>query len=792
MERLIHSRLCRVFSVILVSTAALYAQMSFAQDPGIQDICMEDRAVQEGQVNHLNCTANDINIASASNIVITHIDGNPVAPGTDTCVSGKDVTFEADFDVVSTASARYDIGLYFNREGGEDARSGSCNIYTLNDTYSTNASELDGDSCWDAEQGAQIVHSSTITTTCIDSDGDGQLNLPNCVSWRQPGANELCEDATGAFPGAPSKCNCNDEFNVPIFIQPDPPIVTKSITQGTTDTGTEPGQTFSYTVEIKPDPSTGNSVFVTKLEDVLSSSTDPSAGAIQTFLLNDGTSNDVGVTKGYYTLMSSGLASACENLSLPYEIPPESIGLKCTFKVHISDSDLPNIPDPEKFENFIRATILDENDDPVGDNFCFSPSTAGTPNPNCSNEIVVSLTNQPPAVTVEKTADKSEVLEPGETVVFTFDITNDSGAHDSPIALESLIDTIYGDLSLIGADSDCLDDPVTIAKDATYTCTLTAWVSGDAGDSFTNVVTAMVRDDENDTATDTDDHTVAVLDVPSAITLVKTANPTSVNETGDNPDLYRDVDYTFLFTVKSQIEIEPGVFVAASDTVTFSSLIDDPFGDLTGDCMVTSKNGNPIAPVALNGFELDPGEFASCTMTLQVQGNAGDNHLNVATISGTDEDEQPVSAMDSETVTFDPLAPDTDMAFATSLLVVIELTNASEVDDVTLTALTVKGENVFAFDGMNDEFNLLNTGGTYNGVTYSACNYGAEMQYSGSGLGLNVYSCAFTLELKPGLENTDDIEFLSQGALNGVVATVTDDEGDTLTNFVSVEVNTLE
>lgn len=789
MERLIHSRLIRILSIGLMSTAALYGQNALAQDPGIQSICMEDRAVAEGQVNHLNCTANDINIAQASNIVITHIDGQPVDPGTTTCVSDKDVTFEADFDVVSTASARYDIGLYFNREGGPDARNGTCNIYTLDGTNTVNASNLDGgnDSCWDVEQDEMVVHSTTITTTCIDSDGDGQLNLPNCVSWRQPGANELCTDPTDAYPGAPSKCNCDDDFNVPIFIQPDPPVITKSVTPST---GTEPGQTFKYTVEIKPAPATGNSVFVTKIEDVLSSSTNGDGDV--TFLLNDGTSSDIGTTSSYYTLMSSGEGlKSCENITLPYEIPPSSIGLTCTFKVQINDSDLPNIPDPEKFENFIRATIVDENDDPVGDNLCDAPSTAVTPNPNCSNEITVTLTNVAPAVTVVKSADKSEVLEPGEYVEFTFDVTNNSGAHDSPIALESLVDSIYGDLSIIGADSDCLDSPEFIAQGATYTCTLTAWVGGDAGDSFTNVVTATVRDDENDTATDTDSHMVAVLDVPSAITLDKSANPTSVPETGDNPTLYRDVEYTFLFAVKSQIEIETGVFVDASDTVTFSSLTDNMFGNLTADCMVDTVDGGSVTPTPLFGFELEPGQNASCTITLSIQGNAGGSHVNIATIEGTDEDGLPVSAMNDETVTFTPLAPDTDMAFATSMLVVIELSNASEVDNVTFTNLTVQDVNVN--DVGNAQFTIINEGGTYNDNYYPACNVGATGEVLGySGSATSVYACAFTIELKPGLENTAAIDFLAQGALNGIVATVTDDEGDTSVNFVSVEVHTVE
>ena len=49
---------------------------------------------------------------------------------------------------------------------------------------------------------------TSITLQCADADGDGTVDLPNCTSWRQPGANDLCLSPLAAFPGAPSKCRC--------------------------------------------------------------------------------------------------------------------------------------------------------------------------------------------------------------------------------------------------------------------------------------------------------------------------------------------------------------------------------------------------------------------------------------------------------------------------------------------------------------------------------------------------------------------------------------------------------
>jgi hypothetical protein len=62
-----------------------------------------------------------------------------------------------------------------------------------------------------------------ITILCLDNDGDGFADLPNCTSWRIPGANDLCLSPLAAYPGAPSKCRCGviniSEIPVPKTIE---------------------------------------------------------------------------------------------------------------------------------------------------------------------------------------------------------------------------------------------------------------------------------------------------------------------------------------------------------------------------------------------------------------------------------------------------------------------------------------------------------------------------------------------------------------------------------------------
>jgi hypothetical protein len=76
--------------------------------------------------------------------------------------------------------------------------------------------------------------------SCTKAPGTDKLQLPYCLSWRQPGANEFCEApteangsdglphtaddviSTDAFPGSPSKCRCDDNFFIDVTVTPPP------------------------------------------------------------------------------------------------------------------------------------------------------------------------------------------------------------------------------------------------------------------------------------------------------------------------------------------------------------------------------------------------------------------------------------------------------------------------------------------------------------------------------------------------------------------------------------------
>ena len=160
---------------------------------------------------HLVCTANDINLASVSDIVI--------APDDDGCTgAGDTVTFSAKFTFDLTAQARYDLGMWFGTRGQVSARTGTCTVFTP--PPGDPAVDLDGDKCGDIDAAHDpLILELELTVDCVAGAGN-KLALPYCGSWRQKGKGSKyeCNEPIMAYPGTPSKCKCDDEFTVDIDV----------------------------------------------------------------------------------------------------------------------------------------------------------------------------------------------------------------------------------------------------------------------------------------------------------------------------------------------------------------------------------------------------------------------------------------------------------------------------------------------------------------------------------------------------------------------------------------------
>ena len=339
------------------------------------------------------------------------------------------------------------------------------------------------------------------------------------------------------------------------------------------------------------------------------------------------------------------LSAGCDQ-TLPASLAPGEI-LTCTKTEFLSgDTDTPHT-------NVATASGTDDDGNPVDDD----------------DDEEVTFTDVLGSIEVIKTATPTTVDEPGGQVTFSF-VVNNTSAVDS-VTIDTLNDSVYGDLNTQG---DC-SVPQTIAAGNSYSCSFSAFVAGGAGDVETNVVTASGIDDDGQPVTDDDDATVTVNDVPSSIEVLKSADPTSVPETGG--------DVTFTVTVEN---------TSAVDDVTINSVIDDLFGDISGSC-------SPVVPATLA-----PGEALTCSFTEFLSGDAADTHTNVVTASGIDDDGNPVEDDDEEDVTFDDVpgsievtktaTPDTVDEPGGTVTFTFVVENTSAVDDVTIDTLddTIYGD----------------------------------------------------------------------------------------------------
>jgi hypothetical protein len=262
-----------------------------------------------------------------------------------------------------------------------------------------------------------------------------------------------------------------------------------------------------------------------------------------------------------------------------------------------------------------------------------------------SDDATIRLTDVPPTVSVDKTANPTIVDEPGGIVTFTVQVTNTSF---EPVTLDSLTDDIHGDLDGRGS---CATGG-TIDPGETYECSFEAEVTGNAGDFETDVITAVVSDDEGTTADDDDDATVSIVNVDPDIRVIKDVAPTTKPEPGGS--------FTFDVTVLN----------LSNESVTLISLIDDIHGDLDGqgDCALG-------AVLPANG-----GSY-SCSFGATFMGDAGDSETDTVIATVVDDDQTEKSAFDDATVTLTDVLPTID---------VIKTANPTKVESGTEVTFSVK------------------------------------------------------------------------------------------------------
>ncbi len=240
----------------------------------------------------------------------------------------------------------------------------------------------------------------------------------------------------------------------------------------------------------------------------------------------------------------------------------------------------------------------------------------------------VTITDTPSSVVVEKSASPASQPEPGGPVTFSVRIENTSAA--DVVSIVALLDDVHGDLAGQGTCSV----PQAIPAGGAYACAFSATVSGGAGASETDTVTASGRDDDGGPVSGSDSATVDLTDVPSSMTISKSADPSSLPEPGG------PVDFMLVVTNTSSV-----------DTITLADLVDDIHGD------VTSVGGSVTATTCSAPQAITPGDTYACTFTATVSGDAGATEADTVTASATDDDGGPLTASDGASVSFTDVPP---------------------------------------------------------------------------------------------------------------------------------------
>ena len=179
--------------------------------------------------------------------------------------------------------------------------------------------------------------------------------------------------------------------------------------------------------------------------------------------------------------------------------------------------------DAGKIDNTVTAAGKDPRNDDV----------------TASDDAEVTTVAAAPAITVVKTSDPTSGVEAGDTVTYTVVVTNTGNVTVSSIEME---DTL---VKLNAAPFDLA--PGESKNDITYTYTVTQ-ADVDAG-KIDNTATATGKDPKNDDVTASDDAEVTAVAAAPAITVEKTANPTSGVIVGDT------VTYTVVVTNSGNVTL---------------------------------------------------------------------------------------------------------------------------------------------------------------------------------------------------------------------------------------------
>lgn len=231
----------------------------------------------------------------------------------------------------------------------------------------------------------------------------------------------------------------------------------------------------------------GHTTSVSPTKKVLSSteSTSPvnstltGAGGVFTYTLTI-TNTSVEVVEITALTDTNALSAECLALIGTFLDPGEVVS--CTYTATFTDAGV--------YPNTAEVTVEDDEDNPASD----------------SDGASVAITDVLPSIIATKTADDNSVPETGQTVAFTFTVTNTS---IEPVTITELSDSRFGPLT---GDADCQVGTV-LPVGGSCEFTQMEFIEGDFPGSHLNTFTAKAEDNEKNEATGTDSEVVVFEDV---------------------------------------------------------------------------------------------------------------------------------------------------------------------------------------------------------------------------------------------------------------------------------------
>ncbi len=492
----------------------------------------------------VGCTANDVSLTGASNV--RNLAGGPM----NNCFAGTTFSFIADFQVVTTATARENIGFYLGT-GQANAISGTCTDQIISPLHAPGQAgppgglasnciqnggtdlclgsalyhefdtSLTGDNCGDttsADGTSQVVTFEVDNVTC-PSVGT-TLALPDCTSWQQPGGAILCTSSPNsgwpwvpaAIPGTTSKCSCGT-VNIPIT----PISYLMSATKTPSPTSRpEPGGDFVYTVAVTNSTTTAGPFG----SEIINQICDNKFGNIATTGACSGGSN----AGNSCTSTANCPSGTCV---LPPACPAGTLGsatnVNCTLPQTVtSGATVSNLCSFTGSFTGTEGTLTDT----VTVNGFGNTGGASPPAVSATAPATVTISEGPATVGVSKTLDGGRECA---TVRYKVEVDNTSGTStDESESLTALADTAYASITTVhdsvlgttcgvalgspglGSLSGSTGSgvlPATISPAGNYTCEFDGQFCGalgPAGASCTsgiehvNTVNATVTDDSGE------------------------------------------------------------------------------------------------------------------------------------------------------------------------------------------------------------------------------------------------------------------------------------------------------